>query len=79
MPNQAKISNSPEKLSRIAHAQETDNFELKSVMADQAVTNVSGWTEPNSDSECDEETYMRRMASNATVLHSKIKEAMRFD
>ena len=57
----------------------TEDFELISAMADQVVTNVSGWTEPNPDSECDEKTYMRRMESNATVFHSKIKEAMRFD
>lgn len=40
--------------------QEHPDFDA--VMADQAVTNIAGWTEPNTDDECDEEAYRARLA-----------------
>ena len=46
------------------------------VMEDQAVTNISGWTEPNSDTPCDEIAYRERLKRNAPVLHKKICEAL---
>lgn len=41
------------------------------MMEDQAVTNISGWTEPNSDTSCDEIVYQERLKRNAPVLHKK--------
>ena len=49
------------------------------VMADQAVTNVSGWTEPNHDEPCDEYAYRERLHKNAPILFDKINEALKFD
>lgn len=46
------------------------------VMSNQAVTNISGWTEPNEDEECDEQAYMDRILSNSDVLNKKIQEAL---
>lgn len=49
------------------------------VMEDRAVTNISGWTEPNSDTPCDEIAYRERLKRNAPVLHKKNSEALFFD
>lgn len=46
--------------------QEHPDFDA--VMADQAVTNIAGWTEPNNDDECDEETYRARLAKNGPIF-----------
>lgn len=59
--------------------EQVKNGELKSAMDDCAVTNVSNWTESDSDAEYNEEVYRQRMAKNAPLLHAKIKEAMQFD
>lgn len=56
--------------------EQVKNCELKSAMDDCAVTNVSNWTESDSDSEDNEEVYRQRMAKNAPLLHAKIKETM---
>lgn len=53
--------------------------ELAEVMNDKAVTNISGWTEPNSDVPCDEVAYRKRLTENAETLHKKIDEALRFE
>lgn len=63
---------------------EQTNFEqlcqkYADVMEDRAVTNISGWTEPNSDTPCDEIAYRERLKRNAPVLHKKISEALSFD
>jgi hypothetical protein len=48
-------------------------------MADKAVTNISGWTEPNSDKPCDEQEYLDRALRNADALNAKIKESLSFE
>jgi hypothetical protein len=48
-------------------------------MSDNAVTNISGWTEPNNDKSCDEQNYRDRALANADALNAKIKEALSFD
>ena len=49
------------------------------VMDDKAVTNISGWTEPNTDELCDEQEYRDRALANADELNAKIKEALSFE
>ena len=49
------------------------------VMDDKAVTNISGWTEPNEDEPCDEQAYRDRALKNAEKLNAKIKEALSFE
>lgn len=48
-------------------------------MEDNAVTNISGWTEPNSDTSCDENAYRKRLCKNASVFNEKITEALKFE
>jgi hypothetical protein len=49
------------------------------VMDDKAVTNISGWTEPNADKPCDEQAYRDRALINAEKLNAKLKEALSFE
>jgi len=49
------------------------------VMEDKAVTNISGWTEPNEDEQCDEQAYRDRALANGEKLNEKIKEALSFE
>ena len=60
-------------------ANQIDDIELQAVMEDKAVTNISGWTEPNFDTQCDEEAYRDRLKKNSSVLHAKINEALHFE
>ena len=53
--------------------------EIEAVMEDKAVTNVSGWTIPNTDSKCDEAAYRERLEKNASILFEKFDKALRFD
>ena len=55
------------------------NEKYAEVMADKTVTNVSGWTEPNSDEPCDEQAYRDRIDNNAPILIKKLKEALTFE
>jgi hypothetical protein len=48
-------------------------------MEDKAVTNISGWTEPNKDAPCDEQEYRDRALRNGPALNAKIKEALSFE
>lgn len=60
---------------------EIDEFreQYAEVMADEAVTNISGWTEPNSDEPCDEQAYRERLDKNAPILIEKLKAALTFE
>jgi len=49
------------------------------VMDDKAVTNISGWTEPNTDEPLDEKEYLERALKNADALNAKLKEALSFE
>jgi len=49
------------------------------VMEDRAVTNVSNWTEPNTDEPFDEQEYLERAKNNADALNAKLKEALTFE
>jgi len=49
------------------------------VMEDKAVTNISGWTEPNTDAPCDEQAYRDRALVNTEKLNAKIKKALSFE
>lgn len=51
----------------------------KEAMADKSVTNVSGWTEPNTDTACDEGKYRENLTNNATYFNEKITEALKFE
>lgn len=43
----------------------------------EAVTNISGWTEPYGDSEpMDEEAYRERLARNAPAFHKLFEEVI---
>jgi hypothetical protein len=53
--------------------------QYKDVMEDKAVTNISGWTEPNDDKPCDEQTYRDKAIANGQILHDKIKEVLAFE
>ncbi|MDR2800510.1 MAG: hypothetical protein LBB52_04485 [Desulfovibrio sp.] len=48
-------------------------------MSDDAVTHISGWTEPNSDTLCDEQEYRDRALKNKDTLNAKLKEALSFE
>lgn len=48
-------------------------------MEDKAVTNISGWTEPNSDEPCDETAYRQRLGANAPDYMAKVREALSFE
>ena len=52
---------------------------LSTVMENGAVTDLSRWTEPNSDMHCDEQEYQKRAVSNADKLNARIKEAISFE
>lgn len=64
------------------HETEITNGEIREMcleaMRDKAVTNISGWTEPNSDEPCDESVYRKRLAENAPGYIAKIKGALKF-
>ena len=49
------------------------------VMDDKAVTNVSGWTEPNAAEPFDEQGYLDRALKNADALNDKLKKALSFE
>lgn len=50
--------------------------DLEAVMADSAVTVLSGWTEPNTDEPCDETAYRDRLSANHAGYAAKINEAI---
>jgi hypothetical protein len=56
-----------------------DNQALNNVMGNQAVTNVSAWREPNSDSPCNEHDYQARAILNSEILNLNMKEAVSFE
>lgn len=45
-------------------------------MENPAVTAISGWTEENFDTKCNEDTYRSHLDENAPILHTKIEEAL---
>lgn len=53
--------------------------ECEAALDDKAVTNISGWTEPNCDVPCDESAYRERLVANGPVFVEKVKEALKFD
>lgn len=55
------------------------NALCEEAMKDKAVTNISGWTEPNSDEPCDEEAYRMRLAEQGSTYMAKVKEALKFE
>jgi hypothetical protein len=48
----------------------------KDAMANKAVTRISGWTEPNSDTPYDEGEYLARNALYGDKLCDKIEAAL---
>lgn len=56
-----------------------DDASYEEVMADKAVTNISGWTEPNEDRPCDEKEYRKRLHEQASDYHKKVAEALSFE
>ena len=48
-------------------------------MENQAVTNISYWKEPNSDTPIDEQAYLDRALKNKDVVNAKLKEALAFE
>jgi hypothetical protein len=50
--------------------------EYASVMECKAVTNVSNWTEPNTDEPFDEQESLERALKNSDALNAKLKEAL---
>lgn len=58
---------------------DTPDKEYEEIMKDKAVTNISGWTEPNNDTPCDEKVYRKRLSDNAATIHTKIEEALKFE
>ena len=56
--------------------QEFTEQEIDQVLADDSVTALSGWTEPNTDKPCDEEAYRRKLRANHESYCAKIQEAL---
>jgi len=56
-----------------------DRHTIAAVMENKAVTKVSGWTEPNEDSRCNEQEYQKRAISNIEKLNATMKEAVLFE
>jgi len=50
-----------------------------SVMDNQAVTNVSRWTEPNTDGDFSAQVMLNHALQNGDALNAKLDEALRFD
>lgn len=46
------------------------------VMADEAITRMSAWIEPNADGPCDDEEYLGRIMGNFDILQDKIEQAL---
>jgi predicted RNase H-like HicB family nuclease len=55
------------------------DIDYAEVMSDKSVTNISGWTEPNSDEPCNEQEYLDRALRNAGILNAKINEALTYE
>jgi hypothetical protein len=72
---EAKENNMSEKIPSLVELR----AKYADVMSDKSVTNISGWTEPNTDSPCDEQGYRDRALRNADDLNSKIKDALSFE
>ena len=57
--------------------------ELRKVYADvinnKAVTNISFWTEPNTDEDFDAQAMLNHALENGDALNAKLDEALRFD
>lgn len=45
-------------------------------MNDEAITDISYWNEPNTDSECDEDAYLQNCLNNGDDLNNKLAEAL---
>jgi hypothetical protein len=60
-------------------ASRCDRYAMVAVMENMAVTNASGWTEPNEDSPCNEQEYQKLAISNIEKLNASIKEAILFE
>lgn len=59
----------------MANQQFTDK-DIDQIMADPAVTILSGWTESNTASPCDENAYRRKLSANHDGYMTKIQEAL---
>ena len=56
--------------------QEFTDRDIDEIMADPSVTILSGWTEGNTDSPCDEAEYRRKLANNHEGYSIKLLEAV---
>ena len=46
------------------------------VMADESITDISYWNEPNTSAPCDEQQYLEKCLADGDELNDKIEEAL---
>lgn len=50
--------------------------DIENILSDESVTILSGWTESNTDSPCDEAAYRNKLSANHEGYMKKIQEAL---